>query len=53
MGRALVQMIHDDGALELSGAIDSPKSPFLGLDAGELAGVGALGWPLTGHLEAL
>ncbi|MDB4988443.1 MAG: hypothetical protein JWN04_3621 [Myxococcaceae bacterium] len=53
MGRALVQMIHDDSALELSGAIDSPKSPFLGRDAGELAGVGALGWPLTGHLEAL
>lgn len=53
MGRALVQMIHDAEDLELSGAVDSAKSPFLGRDAGELAGVGAVGWPLTAHLEAI
>jgi 4-hydroxy-tetrahydrodipicolinate reductase len=53
MGRALVQMIHDAADLELEGAIDSPHSPLLGRDAGELAGVGAVGWPISGHLEAI
>jgi 4-hydroxy-tetrahydrodipicolinate reductase len=53
MGRALVQMIHDAADLELEGAIDSPHSPVLGRDAGELAGVGAVGWPISSHLEAI
>lgn len=53
MGRALVQMIHDAAELELEGAIDSPHSPSLGHDAGELAGVGAVGWPISSHLEAI
>jgi 4-hydroxy-tetrahydrodipicolinate reductase len=53
MGRALVQMIHDADDLELEGAIDAANSPLLGRDAGELAGVGALGWPLTAQLEQI
>jgi 4-hydroxy-tetrahydrodipicolinate reductase len=53
MGRVLVQMIHDADDLELAAAVDAETSPVLGRDAGELAGVGALGWPVTAQLEAL
>ncbi|MDB4973689.1 MAG: hypothetical protein JWN48_2030 [Myxococcaceae bacterium] len=53
MGRVLVQRIAEDDALELAAAVDSPKSPYLGRDAGELAGISATGWPLTAQLEAL
>ena len=53
MGRALVQMIHDQGDLELAGALDAAGSPHLGRDAGELAGVSALGRPLTASLDEL
>jgi 4-hydroxy-tetrahydrodipicolinate reductase len=53
MGRALVQMIADAEGLALSAAIDAADSPLLGRDVGELAGVGALGWPLSGQIEAI
>lgn len=53
MGRALVRMIADTDGLELSAAVDGEGCPLLGRDAGELAGVHALGWPLTAHLEAI
>ena len=43
MGRTLIQAIAEDGALELGAAIEQPGAPALGADAGELAGVGALG----------
>lgn len=53
MGRTLVQLIHGAPDLELEVAIDSHESPALGRDAGELAGVGGLGSPLTAHVEAI
>lgn len=53
MGRALIQLIHADPELELAAAVDHAESSLLGRDAGEIAGVGALGWPLTAQLEAL
>lgn len=53
MGRALIQMMQENDELELAAAIDSPNNPFLGKDAGELAGVGPLGFPVEGHLEAI
>jgi 4-hydroxy-tetrahydrodipicolinate reductase len=53
MGRTLAQLIHAAPDLELAAAIDSPTCPVLGRDAGELAGVGALGWPVTAHVEAI
>jgi len=52
MGRSLIQLIHSASDLELVAAIDSHDSPLLGRDAGELAGVGAMG-PLTAHVEAI
>ena len=43
MGRTLVQAVSQAEGLELCQATERPKSPLLGLDAGELAGVGKLG----------
>lgn len=43
MGRILVEAVNNKEGAVLSGACDRPESPFLGQDAGELAGVGNLG----------
>ena len=43
MGRALINAIGDTPGATLVAAIEREGSPFLGKDAGELAGVGALG----------
>lgn len=43
MGRALVQAVHEDSALRLSGALEAPGNALLGADAGEVAGIGHAG----------
>ena len=43
MGRMLVQAIHASEGAILAGALERPGSSALGLDAGELAGIGACG----------
>lgn len=43
MGRMLVQAIHASEEAILAGALERPGSSALGLDAGELAGIGACG----------
>lgn len=48
MGREVVKMVLEDPALRLVAAVD--HSP-LGVDAGELAGKGECGIPITGDLE--
>ncbi len=50
MGQRLVALAREDAALKLVAAVDSPSHPKLGTDAGELAGVGHLGLPVTAHL---
>jgi 4-hydroxy-tetrahydrodipicolinate reductase len=52
MGRALVELIAQ-ADLKLAAAIDAPGSPQLGRDAGELAGIGALGVEITDQLDAI
>ena len=47
MGRMLVQAIHAAEGAKLAGALERPGSSSLGYDAGILAGVGALGVPVT------
>ncbi|MFL2525880.1 MAG: 4-hydroxy-tetrahydrodipicolinate reductase [Candidatus Azotimanducaceae bacterium] len=42
MGRALVQAIFEAKDLSLGAAFESASSPVIGIDAGELAGVGKL-----------
>jgi len=41
MGRSLIEACHNTSDLTLTAAVERPGSPFLGKDAGELAGFGA------------
>jgi len=50
MGRNLVQAVHQHPDLELSAATERPDSDMIGLDAGELAGVGKLNVPISHSL---
>ncbi|MEX0732951.1 MAG: 4-hydroxy-tetrahydrodipicolinate reductase [Aquisalimonadaceae bacterium] len=53
MGRQLVETVVKSPGLELAAAVDRPGSPFLGTDAGELAGVGKIGISVTDDLAAV
>jgi 4-hydroxy-tetrahydrodipicolinate reductase len=51
MGRLLVAQTHRRPDTALAGAVETPDSAALGTDAGELAGVGPLGVPVTDDLR--
>lgn len=50
MGQRLVALAKDDADLKIVAALDAPGSPLLGRDAGEVAGVGHIGVPITAEL---
>ena len=50
MGRRLVANVMAAENLQLAGAVETPDSPFLGQDAGTLAGCGAAGVTIVGTL---
>jgi len=50
MGRRLVSNIIESNDLNLAGALDAPGVPFIGQDAGILAGVGECGVAITDDL---
>lgn len=52
MGQSLVRLAHEDRELKLGAALESPGHPKLGQDAGEVAGLGKLGVPLTADLPS-
>ena len=49
MGRELIRTVQDTQGCEVAGAVERPGSPFIGKDAGEVAGVGHLGVPIVGE----
>ncbi len=51
MGQRLIAFTAADKELSLVAAIDAPKHPRLGEDAGLAAGVGALGIPISASLD--
>ena len=53
MGRNLIQACHEADGLQVSVAVEHPESSLIGADAGELAGIGALGVKVSASLEAL
>jgi len=53
MGRALIQAVSDSPGLRVSVATERPDSPFLGQDAGLVAGRGPLGVLLGADLAAV
>ncbi|MDT8283505.1 MAG: 4-hydroxy-tetrahydrodipicolinate reductase [Gammaproteobacteria bacterium] len=50
MGRHLIQACYENSNCQLGAAIEHDSSPFLGQDAGEIAGVGTLNKKLTSRL---
>lgn len=52
MGRRLIALTVENPALTLAGAIEQAGHTLLGLDAGELAGVGPIKLPLTASLPS-
>ena len=48
MGRLLVRMISEQPDMKVVAAVDAPRTPAAGKDAGELAGVGNLGVKIVG-----
>jgi len=53
MGRALIQASQMSPGVELGAAIEGPASSLIGVDAGEIAGVGKLGVALVPGLAAV
>ena len=53
MGQTLIRTIHAIDGAAVHAAVERPGSPFIGKDAGEIAGLGPLGVPVTSEpLEA-
>ncbi|RZG83247.1 4-hydroxy-tetrahydrodipicolinate reductase [Acinetobacter sp. WCHAc060033] len=50
MGRTLIQAVQQAG-YQLAAAVERPESSLIGADAGELAGIGAVGIKVVGSLE--
>ena len=50
MGRILIQAVHEAG-YQLAAAVERPESSLIGTDAGELAGIGAVGVKVVGQLQ--
>ena len=51
MGGTIVRACRQAPGVELVGAIDRPRSPRIGKDAGEIAGVGRLGISVSDRIE--
>ncbi len=51
MGQRIVALANQDPALKLVTALDSASSPACGKDAGEIAGIGSIGVPITSALD--
>ena len=52
MGRTLIQAVQQAG-YQLAAAVERPESSLIGADAGELAGIGAVGIKIVGNLEEI
>jgi 4-hydroxy-tetrahydrodipicolinate reductase len=53
MGRALIEACQQAQGVKLTAAVERPGSSVLGVDAGELAGVGKLDVPVADSLEKI
>ena len=51
MGTRIVQLVHEDAELAVAAALEYPKHPKLGCDAGELCGLGKFGIALADELS--
>lgn len=51
MGSRLITLARESAVFQVVGAIERPDHPMLARDAGEVAGVGTIGCPLTSDLR--
>jgi len=51
MGQRLLALAKEDGGFQVVGAIERPDHPQLARDAGEEAGIGPIGLPITSDLK--
>jgi len=51
MGKTNIKVIVEDKECNLSGAVEKENSPYIGCDAGEIAGVGKLGVLIVDDLQ--
>lgn len=51
MGRRIVSLITEDARCEVAGALEYSACPFIGHDAGEVAGCGKLGVEITADID--
>ncbi len=53
MGKTILEVCNDNEAIEITAAIEYSGSPMLGLNAGELAGIGKLGVNITDDISSV
>ena len=53
MGKQLVSLVHENPAARLVGAVEAVGHTAIGKDAGEVAGIGPIGIPISADYEAL
>jgi len=53
MGRALIESVHKTDNMGVTAAVVRPESSMIGVDAGEVAGIGKLGVPMVDNLESV
>jgi 4-hydroxy-tetrahydrodipicolinate reductase len=51
MGQRLIALAKQDGGFQIVGAVERPDHAMQGRDAGEAAGVGSIGLPITSDLR--
>ena len=53
MGKALIETIAATDGVQLTGALENPQSSLIGVDAGELAGIGRNNISLVASLDEI
>ena len=53
MGITIVRLAHESRGLKIAGAIEWSRCPQINEDAGEVAGVGKIGVPITAQIAPL
>ncbi|MBW8190995.1 4-hydroxy-tetrahydrodipicolinate reductase [Neiella marina] len=53
MGKTLLEVGHQKDSVTIGGAFERPESSLIGVDAGELAGLGVINVPVTAGLQGL
>ena len=53
MGKTILEVCHDTEGVVIAAAIEHNESPMMGMDAGEIAGLGNLGVSITDDIAAV